>query len=116
MQTHIKNNAIEIEEIKPGLRRQIMAHDTNLMLVKVYFDTGVQADKHEHVHQQITYVAKGKFEVDVNGQIKVLEAGDSFIIPSHQLHGATCVEEGILIDTFSPRRDDFLDQKASSGY
>ncbi len=116
MQTHIKNSDVEIEEVKPGLRRQIMDYDSDLMLVIVYFNTGVRADRHEHVHQQITYVAKGKFEVDVNGQVEVLKAGDSFIIPSHQMHGATCVEEGILIDTFSPRRDDFLDPQATSGY
>lgn len=116
MQTHIRNNDIIVEELKPGLRRQIMAHDTDLMLVKVFFDAGVQADKHKHTHQQITYVAKGRFKVDINGKIEILEAGDSFMIPSNQLHGATCLEEGILIDTFSPKRDDFLDPEANSDY
>jgi len=92
MQTHIRNKDVEIEELKPGLRRQIMAYDSDLMLVKVYFDTGVEAERHTHMHQQITYVAKGKFDVFIDGEMKVMEAGDTFIIPSDLLHGARCIE------------------------
>jgi quercetin dioxygenase-like cupin family protein len=53
-------------------------------------------------------VVSGKFEVMINGEKKILEAGDGFYIEPDVPHGAVCLEEGILIDTFSPMRQDFL--------
>lgn len=108
MKTHIRSNEIEIEEIKPGLRRQILGYDSDLMLVRVFFNQGVVANRHKHYHQQVSYVEKGRFEVEINGKREILEPGDSFVIPSEAMHGATCIEEGSLIDAFSPMREDFL--------
>ncbi|MFB0516508.1 MAG: cupin domain-containing protein [Candidatus Neomarinimicrobiota bacterium] len=116
MKTHIRSDEVEIEQIKPGMRRQILGYDSNLMLVRVYFDTGVVADKHTHPHQQVSYVEKGKFEVEIDGHKEMLKTGDCFVIPSEALHGAICLEEGSLIDTFSPRREDFLEPTGGSGY
>ncbi len=108
MKTHIFQNSVPVEEAAPGIRRQIMAHDTHLMLVRVHFDTGAIAGRHAHPHQQITCVESGVFEVEINGVKEVLGAGDCFLIPSGQMHGAQCREAGVLIDTFSPARLDFL--------
>ncbi len=63
---------------------------------------------HEHFHSQTTYVASGKFEVSINGEKQILEAGDGFYIEPDAPHGAICLEDGILIDVFSPMRMDFL--------
>ncbi|MFC1619545.1 cupin domain-containing protein [Candidatus Neomarinimicrobiota bacterium] len=116
MKTHIRKSDIEIEEIKPGLKRQIMGHDSNLMLVRVFFDTGVVAEQHKHHHQQVSYVERGKFEVEIDGKKETLMTGDCFVIPSDSMHGAKCLEEGSLIDTFSPMREDFLESGSSGGY
>jgi quercetin dioxygenase-like cupin family protein len=37
-----------------------------------------------------------------------LEAGDGYYVAPDELHGCVCLEAGILIDTFSPMRADFL--------
>jgi quercetin dioxygenase-like cupin family protein len=38
-----------------------------------------------------------------------LVQGDAFIAPRLQLHGVVALEQGsVLLDQFSPRRDDFL--------
>jgi len=108
MKTHIKSTDIPVEQVALGLKRQIMGHDSNLMLVKVYFDKGGVGELHEHPHQQVTYVMSGSFEVEIGGKKEILNAGDSFIVPSDMRHGAVCLEDGILIDTFSPMREDFL--------
>lgn len=92
----------------PGITRQIMGYDGQLMLVKVVFEQGAVGTVHEHFHSQSTYVVSGKFEVEINGEKKVLEAGDGFYIEPDAPHGAVCLEAGILIDTFSPMREDFL--------
>lgn len=92
----------------PGLNRQIMGYDGQIMLVKVHFDQGAIGYEHQHFHSQSTYVVSGKFEVKINGEKKILSAGDGFYIEPDVVHGAVCLEEGILIDVFSPMREDFL--------
>jgi quercetin dioxygenase-like cupin family protein len=96
------------ENPSKGITRQIMGYDGQLMLVKVVFEKGAIGYVHEHFHSQSTYVVSGKFEVMINGEKKVLESGDGFYIEPDAPHGAVCLEEGILIDTFSPMRQDFL--------
>lgn len=108
MKTHIRSNEIPQENVAPGMVRQIMGYDTNLMLVKVDFEKGGVGAVHKHPHQQVSYVVAGKFEVEIDGKKEILEAGDAFVVPSDALHGAVCLEAGTLIDTFSPMRDDFI--------
>ncbi|MDB5207659.1 MAG: cupin protein [Flavisolibacter sp.] len=104
----IQNKDIPWEPTAPGMKRKIMAYDENLMLVKVEFETGGIGTLHQHHHSQITHVESGIFEVEINGEKKVLTTGDAFYIPTNVLHGAVCLEAGVLIDVFSPMREDFL--------
>lgn len=104
----LKSTELPWEDVGGGLQRQIMGYDGQLMLVKVKFEKGAVGYVHEHFHSQSTYVVSGKFEVMVNGVKQILTAGDGFYIQPDVAHGAVCLEEGILIDTFSPMRLDFL--------
>lgn len=92
----------------PGITRQIMAYDGQLMMVKVNFEKGAIGTMHEHYHSQATYVASGKFELTIGGEKRILVAGDGYYVAPDELHGCVCLEAGILIDTFSPVRADFL--------
>lgn len=96
------------ENTAPGVRRKIMAYDESLMLVRVEFQTGGVGTMHQHPHVQITHVESGVFQVEIGGEKQTLKAGDVFHVPSNALHGAVCMESGVLIDVFSPMREDFL--------
>ena len=96
------------ENLAPGVNRQIMAYDGQLMMVKVKFDKGAVGSMHEHYHSQATYVVSGKFELTIGDKKEILSAGDGYYVAPDELHGCVCIEAGILIDTFSPVRADFL--------
>lgn len=96
------------EHLSVGVSRQIMAYNGDIMLVKVRFEAGALGALHTHPHTQATYVASGVFEFTVDGETKVVRAGDGIYMKPNVLHGCVCVEEGVLIDTFSPMREDFL--------
>lgn len=106
---HISGKELEWEVTGPGMKRKIMAYDDSLMLVKVEFEKGGVGSLHSHRHTQITYIETGLFEVEISGEKQVLGAGDAFYVPPHALHGAVCLEAGVLIDSFSPMREDFID-------
>jgi len=91
-----------------GVRRRVLAHTPQAMTVEVVFQKGAVGDQHNHRHVQTIYVASGSFEFTVDGVANRYDAGDSLIIPSDALHGCKALENGKLIDSFSPRRDDFL--------
>ncbi|SFW51673.1 Cupin domain-containing protein [Sinomicrobium oceani] len=99
----------EWEQAGEGISRQFVGYDTQIMMVKVKFETGAIGYEHQHFHAQTTYVASGKFRVTIDGEDKVLSGGDGFYIPPNVMHGAVCLEAGVLIDVFSPVREDFLD-------
>jgi quercetin dioxygenase-like cupin family protein len=105
----IENSSIDWEVTAPGMRRKVMAWDERLMVVKVEFAKGAIGTLHQHHHTQITHIESGRFEVEIGEVRKILSAGDAFYVPPNMIHGAVCLEEGVLIDVFSPMREDFVD-------
>jgi len=97
------------EDLGDGITRQILGYGPEIMIVRVWFDKGAVGQVHAHRHSQSTYVESGSFEVFIDGEKRVLGAGDSFYIAPHLDHGAVCLDAGVLIDTFSPVREDFLE-------
>ena len=104
----IRGNEAAKEDLGGGIVRQILGHNHEIMVVKVAFEQHAEGYVHKHRHSQVTYVERGEFDVNVGGVIQRLSAGDCFFIPPDVEHGAVCIKAGVLIDTFSPRRDDFL--------
>jgi len=102
------------EDLGGGVSRKIFGFDNQIMMVKVKFEKGAIGSPHQHFHTQTTYCASGKFEFTVNGEKSVIDAGDGVYIAPNLVHGALCLEAGILIDVFSPVREDFLDGSAIS--
>lgn len=104
----ITESATEWIELGGGMRRQIMAYDPNIMIVKVAFESGAIGAVHAHPHTQGCFVVSGVFEITVADQSQTLKAGDSFYAAPDVPHGLKCIEAGVLIDTFSPMRQDFI--------
>lgn len=93
----------------PGVTRQVLSESPELMVVAFRFGhEGAEGKLHNHPHIQSTYVESGRFLFQVDGKETEVGPGDSFVIPSMAIHGCRCLEPGTLIDTFTPRRDDFL--------
>lgn len=92
----------------PGVTRQVLADSPDLMVVAFAFDTGAIGARHSHSHVQSTYVESGRFQFGIGDDSFDVGPGDGFVIPSGAEHGCTCLQAGRLIDSFTPRRDDFL--------
>jgi len=104
----VSNDDLSWEILNDEVKRKIMSYEQSLMVVKVAFEAGGIGPLHQHDHVQITHVETGVFEIEIDGVKNVLKAGDAFHIPSNVSHGAVCLEEGVLIDVFSPMREDFV--------
>jgi quercetin dioxygenase-like cupin family protein len=110
-QEFIESQKLSWSDVGPGVRRKIAAHDDSLMTVFVEFQKGAVGDLHKHPHRQISFVESGKFEVHIGGKMQLLAKGDFFYVPPNVEHGVTAIEVGVLVDIFTPAREDFLQQQ-----
>ncbi|MEM8540264.1 MAG: cupin domain-containing protein [Pseudomonadota bacterium] len=99
---------LPVVDVGNGATRQVLSDSDELMVVCFAFQAGGTGALHHHPHIQSTYVESGRFTFTIDGEQIDVSAGDSFVIPSNAVHGCECHEAGKLIDTFTPRRDDFL--------
>lgn len=104
----ICDSEIDWEDLGGGLKRKIMSYDDNLMMVKVSFEKGGIGSLHSHFHTQMSYIDSGIFEITIGEKAEVLKKGDAYYIPPNIVHGALCLETGVLVDIFTPLREDFI--------
>jgi quercetin dioxygenase-like cupin family protein len=102
-------NDIPWEDAGNGVQRQVYGYDERVMLVKARFEKGGVGAVHSHPHSQVTYVESGVFEMTIGTETKIIRKGDGYYVPPDVLHGCTCLEAGMLIDAFSPMREDFVE-------
>lgn len=103
-----KNNEMKVSEMGQGVVRKVLARGGKLMLVEVSFVKGGKGPLHSHPHEQVSYVVKGSFEFNLDGEKQVLKKGDSVYIAPDKPHSLISLDEdSIIVDTFTPQREDF---------
>lgn len=99
---------ISLEPCGPGVERKILAYGKDLMCVENHFQQGGVGAVHSHPHTQITYVASGVFEFTIGEETRTVRQGDTMLKEDGVPHGCVCLEAGVLLDFFSPMREDFV--------
>ena len=108
---HLAWEAIPSEHIAEGIERRMIYGD-RLMICRLRFDPLVVTAVHQHPHEQMTIVERGHVKFFIDGEERIVHAGDVLQFPSNIQHGATMLdEEVVLIDIFTPIREDFLQSR-----
>ncbi len=102
------NKECKVEDLGNGVSRKILAYSDNIMVVEMTFKKGAVGSLHSHPHEQATYVKNGSFEFTIGDDTKVVKEGDCLYKEPNIIHGAKALEDGMLIDIFTPKREDFL--------
>lgn len=102
---------VPVENLPDNIERQMIV-GKNIMICRLRFPPNTVTTPHDHPHEQMTMVEKGKAKFIVGSEEKIVSTGDFLHFPPNIWHGATMLdEEVILIDIFSPIREDFLPSK-----
>jgi quercetin dioxygenase-like cupin family protein len=100
--------SIPIEQVGEGIERQMIVGE-KVMICRLRFAPNVVTPAHDHPHEQMTLVERGRVLFTIGDEQRIAKAGDVLHFPSGTWHGATMLdEEVILVDIFSPIREDFL--------
>ena len=93
---------------EPGLRRQVLVHSPAMMLVRHQMRKGWRGVAHCHPHEQMVYVLSGRLRVRVEDAWCEASEGDNFIVKSNAEHQAEALEDSVVLDIFTPAREDYL--------
>jgi len=104
MQTHI--HELPPFEITRGFTAR-MIHTDNMTLAFVDVDAGAELPEHAHIHEQVTNLLEGSFELVLGGQVMLLEPGQVVVIPSNVPHSGRALTACRILDVFQPVREDF---------
>jgi len=105
---HTDWSRVPVEALDDGTERQMVVGE-RVMVCRLRFAPRVVTPPHDHPHEQITLVERGRVLFTVGDEQRVADAGDVLHFPPGSWHGATMLdEEVVLIDIFSPIREDFL--------
>lgn len=100
---------LPLQDVDPGkISRKVRALGGGLMLVEAIFKAGGIGYTHQHPHEQICYCLSGEFEYSIGDETRTLRPGDSVYVPSNVPHGAVCLQDGALLDVFTPQREDLV--------
>jgi len=92
----------------PGVRRRTLAVGEHMMQILVALDPGAHVPEHQHPHEQIPHVLRGRLRLTLAGTPHILDPGQSLMIPGGTPHSADALEETLVLETFSPPREDYL--------
>jgi quercetin dioxygenase-like cupin family protein len=94
--------------VDDGVERETLAIGDRLMIVEFSFRKGAGVPWHSHVHEQSSYIVKGKLKLFVAEDELILSPGMSAIVPSNARHKAVALEDTVDINAFAPVREDYL--------
>ena len=93
---------------EPGLKRRVLAYNDKLFLAEHEMKKGWVGKVHSHPHEQIVYVVRGHLTVTCQGCSFDVRAGDTFLVRGGAEHGASALEDSLVVDVFAPCREDYI--------
>ena len=105
--SYIPQGTVEPVEMLEGITRRTLGITNSQMLVEITLKQDAQVPMHSHPNEQVGYVISGQFEMTINGQQRLCKAGDAYQIPGDVEHMGRAASDCVVIDCFTPPREDY---------
>jgi len=86
-------------------------HSEKMTVAHWNIRAGAKLPKHDHVHEQIAIVIAGEFELTIEGNRQKCRPGSVAVIPANASHEGQAITDCVIIDVFSPPREDYKEKK-----
>ena len=104
----VANDQGKQSEPESGLKRRVLAYNDKLFVAEHEMVKGWEGKVHSHPHDQVVYVVRGHLRVACQGSTFDVRAGDTFVVRGGVEHGASAIEDSLVIDVFTPWREDYV--------
>jgi quercetin dioxygenase-like cupin family protein len=106
--SHYDWNQIPEERLNPLVTRRVI-HTVAMTVARLRIAKGAVVPAHRHVNEQLAMVEQGALKFDLDGEQILVSAGQALAIPSGVPHGVEAMEDSVVMDLFTPRRQDWID-------
>lgn len=103
-----KKDSGEPRQLVEGVELTTLVHGDKTLMGQFRIAKGAAIPSHSHPHEQTGFMVSGKLRFNIAGEIAVAEPGDSWCIPGDVEHSAEALEDSVVIEIFSPVREDYL--------
>ncbi len=94
-------------EMLPKIHRRTMGITDEAMLCEFFLERDAHVPEHSHMNDQVGYVIYGRLEMTIGDETRICQPGDSYAIPGGVVHQAKALIDCLIIDAFSPPRNDY---------
>ncbi len=103
-----KKDTGESRQLLEGIDLTTLVHGEKTLMGQFKIARGSSIPAHSHPHEQTGIMISGKLRFNVDGEIVDVEPGDSWCLAGGIEHSAEALEDSIIIEVFSPVREDYL--------
>jgi quercetin dioxygenase-like cupin family protein len=96
-----------IEQLTERIGRQVL-HTETMTVARIHLGTGAVVPRHHHVSEQVANVIAGRLRFVVGDDELVIGPGECVALPSNVPHEVEALEDSLVLDVFSPVREDWL--------
>ena len=104
----------DYQTVAPGVRMRTLCFGSNTLMSEFRLLCGHDLPRHSHAHEQTGYLVSGHLALTIGGETHDVVPGDSWCIRGGVEHGAEVLRDAVAVEVFSPVRQDYLPQRAST--
>jgi len=86
----------ETRTVVDGYKRGV-ASGENIMMAHVELDAGAVTAEHSHEYEEIIYVVRGCWQIDLDGKRIELKADQTLVIPANIEHSSLALEDTLAV-------------------
>lgn len=109
---HHRWTDIAAEQITPAISRQFISGD-RVTIARFELKRGGIVPMHSHENEQVTFVVTGALKFKIEGREVIVRGGEVLQIPGAVPHEVEVVDDALVVDVFSPVRQDWIDKTDS---
>jgi quercetin dioxygenase-like cupin family protein len=95
------------EQMNAQIVRKVV-HTEQMTIARLNIMKDAVVPEHAHINEQVANVERGSLQFHIGGADLVVSAGESLVIPPNVPHGVVALEDTVVTDVFTPRRDDWI--------
>jgi len=103
-----KKGTADKKELIEGVHLSTLVHGEKTLMGHFNVAKGCAIPTHSHPHEQTGFMVSGRLRFKIEEEVMEAESGDSWCIPGGVEHGVEALDDSVVIEIFSPVREDYL--------
>ena len=94
-----------------GIEIKTLVYGEKTLTAKFKLANGSFLPRHSHPHEQTGYLLSGKMRFVIGDEVHLALPGSSWCIAGDEEHSAEVLEDSVVIEVFSPMRQEYLPEQ-----